>query len=70
MKIKRNLSGVYYRYENPETKETENRCFEDLPPEAQDLILNAEDCGYTKRLARILADRLYELGESFDIIAE
>ena len=70
MKIKRNLSGIYYRYKNPETEETENRCFEDLPSEAQDLILNAEDCGYAKRLAKMLADTLNEVGNAVDIIAE
>ena len=64
MKIKRNLSGIYYRYKG------DNVCFEDLPEEEQDRILNSHDGEFAKRLARILADRLYELGESFDIIAE
>jgi len=69
MKTKRNLSGIYYRYDNPETG-TENRCFEDLPSEEQDRILASEDVEFAKRLAKRLAEVLNEIGNEFNLIME
>jgi hypothetical protein len=69
--MKRNLSGIYFRYQNPENKKWENWCFEDLPEVEQDKILFANDNpDWLRSLAKSLAIKLTELGEHFDIVAE
>ena len=68
-KIKRSISGIYFRYENPETEKWENWVFEDLPEEKQDEILNTKEPEFVKNLAKILADTLNRVCEQFDITA-
>jgi hypothetical protein len=66
--IKRNLSGVYFRYKNEETGKFDNVVFEDLPEEEQDRILDAKDPEWTKSLAKIMAKSLRDMGDQLDIV--
>jgi len=61
MKEKRNLSGIYFRYNN------ENIVFEELSEEEQDKILDTKDVDFIKRLTKMLATTIREIGEEFDI---
>ena len=70
MKVQRNLSGIYMKYENPETKKTENWCFEDLPRQEQLNILAGKDSQWIFTLALELADKLNDIGDQLDLIAE
>lgn len=68
MKTIRNLSGIYFRQQNPKTLKWENICFEDCTPEKQDEILNHKDPEFVKSLARQLAETIKRLGNQFDIV--
>lgn len=69
-KIKRSLSGCFFRYQNPVNNKWENWCFEDLPKEKQDEILNSRDPEWVKSLCKILADTLNEVSEITEITKE
>jgi len=70
MKVQRNLSGIYMSYQNPETKKWEYWCFEDLPHQEQMNILASYDSQAVLRLAIILADKLNDIGDQLNLIAE
>ena len=70
MKTIRSLSGIYFRYQNPETKEWENIVFEDLPEEWQDKYMNEKSVEFIKGLAKQLANTINIIGEQFDIIRD
>ena len=72
---KRNLSGIYFRYKTPEREDSkndkfENRCFEDLPEEDQDKMMEGRSEEWLKSLAKQLANTLRKIGDEFDIIAK
>lgn len=71
MKNKHGLSGIYYRQKNIETERAESVVFEDLEPEEQDRILNdpSHDIEFYKRMIKLLADTLYQIGEEFDVFS-
>lgn len=52
------ISGIWVKFKNPETGESENRCFEDLPEEEQDVWMNSLDIEATRRLAKMLTETL------------
>ena len=66
MKEKRNLSGVYTRFKNPDGT-WDNRCFEDLPKDTQKVFLKDKDIEFMKRLVYILADTLNDIGDQFEL---
>jgi len=68
MKEKRNLSGFYFRYKNPETNKWENWCFEDLPEETQDEYLKDRDEIWLRYFVKGLSKVINEIGEAFDIV--
>jgi hypothetical protein len=68
--MKRSLSGIYFRYQNPETGRWENWVFEDLPEIEQDKILDAKNAEWFKSLAKSLANTINRISEQFDITAE
>ena len=70
MKQKRNLSGVFIRFENDEEKVAENRCFEDLPEEAQKELLATKSPEWKDGLILHLANTLNDIGEKFKLIVE
>lgn len=69
IKEQRNLSGIYFRFKNPETGEMENRVFEDLLPENQDEIMKDRDIEWLKSLSKQLANTLRDIGDRFDIMS-
>ena len=68
--MQRNISGVYFRYQNPENGKWENWTFEDLPEEKQNEILNTKAIEFVKSMALIMSKRLREICDKFDIISE
>lgn len=69
-KEKRNISGIYFRFQNPETKKWENWVFEDLPEEEQNNILSIKSPEFIAGLCKALADTINRLAEQFDITSE
>ena len=69
IKTKRNLSGIYLSFKNPETDKIENRVFEDLPSEEQDKIMKDRDIKWLKGLAKQLANTINDVADKFDIIS-
>jgi hypothetical protein len=68
--MKRNLSGMFFHGLNPETGQREPYCFEELPRERQQQILDGKNPEFVKSLALQLADTLREVGEQFNIACE
>lgn len=68
IKEQRNLSGIYFRFKNEDTGKMENRVFEDLPIEQQDVVMKGRDIEWVKSLAKQLANTLRDIGDSFDIM--
>lgn len=67
IKEARGVSGIYFRYYNPHTKECENRVFEDLPEADQDRTMEGRSEEWLRSLAKSLAASLYNVCEKFDI---
>jgi hypothetical protein len=70
MKVKRSLSGIYFRYQNPESGRWENWCFEDLPEVEQNNIMNNHSREWIENLAKSLSNTINTISEQFDITAE
>ena len=68
IKEQRNLSGIYFRFKNEDTGKMEDRVFEDLPIEQQDVVMKGRDIEWVKSLAKQLANTLRDIGDSFDIM--
>lgn len=58
LKTKRSLSGIYVKFDNPETKQTENRCFEDLPENEQNIFMNSLDNAGIERMMESMSKTL------------
>ena len=67
MKKKRSLSGIFFRFKNPETNKMENYCFEDLPENEQDRIMKDRSAEWLRGLAKRLAETLVEVADFCDI---
>ena len=65
--MNRNLCGVYIRTERD--GKWQNICFSDMTAEEMDKFLATKDKKWVDSLAKILAERLHEIGEQFDIVA-
>lgn len=63
MKVKRNLSGVYFRSKNEETGKFDNVVFEDLSEEAQYEVMKERSVEWLRNMIKILADTINEIGE-------
>jgi len=70
MKAKRNLSGIYLRAFNDDDEKWESRVFEDLDEKQQDECMRERDIEWHKRMIKLLADTLNEIGEQFDVIKD
>lgn len=68
MKIKRKLSGIYFRNKNKETNKWDNVVFEDLYEEEQDKQMDGRSEEWLKGLAKQLANTINDIGNKFDII--
>lgn len=67
IKEARGVSGIFFRFQNPETKKWENRTFEDLPIIEQDRVMEGRSIEWLQSLAKQLANALYEVCQKFDI---
>jgi hypothetical protein len=61
MRKPRNLSGVYFRYQNPETDKWENWCFEDLPEKEQHKKMEDREIEWVKSLITHMWDTFNKL---------
>lgn len=68
MKEKRNLSGIYYRFQE-EDGSLGNRCFEDLPEEKQLEIMMSYSKERLISLVQKLSETLNDIGEQLNIYA-
>jgi streptogramin lyase len=69
MKTKRELSGIYFRSQNPETGKWDNVVFEDLTEEEQNKRMDDKDEIWLKSLAKQLANTINKIGDQFDIFS-
>ena len=75
-KIQRNLDGVYYRVKREGTWCTV--CYSDMTAdERREVIYDrmddrplSEQVGYYRRLAELMADQLYDMGEQMGVVRE
>lgn len=61
----RELCGVFIRTERD--GEWQNICFSDMTEEEMDTFLATKDKPWVDSLAKILAKKLHEIGDTFDI---
>ena len=76
MKMQRNLDGVYFRVERD--GKWANVCFSDMTADERKRTIYdrmgdrpvEEQVGYYRRLAELMADRIYDLGEQLGVVCE
>lgn len=67
IKKEREVSGMYFRFQNPVNGQFENRSFEDLPEDSQDEILKYKGIETLRYMVKFFANKLYEVCDRFDI---
>jgi len=70
MTTRRNLSGVFFRTQDPENKKWGNVVFEELSEVEQKRVMKGRSKEWLQSLATILANTLKEIGDKFDIVKE
>jgi len=70
IKIKRSLSGIFFRVQNEETKKWESICFEDLSDSQQEEILDEKPEQFVRDLSKLLAITINEIGDELDLSKE
>ena len=65
--MNRNLDGIYFRINRD--GRWQNICYSDLTKEEQDKVCEGRGREWLRSVADILADRLKEIGDQFDIVA-
>jgi len=70
MTTRRNLSGVFFRTQDPENKKWGNVVFEELSEVEQKRVMKGRSKEWLQNLATILANTLKEIGDKFDIVKE
>lgn len=66
--MNRNLDGIYFRVKR--NGRYTSVCFSDLNEEEQNCVLDEQPEKSLKRMCKILAFKLKEIGDMFDILAE
>ena len=66
--INRNLDGIYFRVERD--GKWQNLCFSDLTEEEREEVLKDKSQDFILQLTLILAKRLREVGDKFDLQCE
>ena len=66
--MRRNLSGIFYMSNDPDTGERGPVCFEELSPSERERVTVGQPVEFVMSLANILADRLVEVGNMYDIV--
>ena len=75
-KIQRNLDGIYFRVQRD--GRWENVCYSDMTPDERGEVIYdrmderplEEQVGYYRRLAELMADQLYGMGEQLEVMCE
>ena len=67
-KVKRSISGIFFRYKN--SAAWENWCFEDLPGDEQDNVLRNKSHEFAVNLAKMLADTINFLCDTYGITSK
>lgn len=67
---KRNLTGVFFRTQDPVTEKWESRCFEELPEVQRKCIVKMEDDRFSGKLIERLVYTINEIGELTDLIRD
>jgi len=67
MKERIELSGVYFRVQNPETKKWESVCFEDLELSQQEEVIKDKSKEFLQNLAIKMASTLWQLGDALEL---
>lgn len=65
--MNRNLDGIYFRINRD--GRWQNICYSDLTKEERDKVCEGRGREWLRSVADILADRLKEIGDQFDIVA-
>ena len=68
-KTERGLSGIWFRYQDPETGKWGKRVFEDLPRDEQEECLKGKSKEWVESLAIQLADTITEIGNDLDLMS-
>ena len=66
--MRRNLSGIFFMSHDPDTGERGPVCFEELSQAERNRVTVGRPVEFVLSLANILADRLVELGDTYDIV--
>ena len=66
--MRRNLSGIFFMSHDPDTGERGPVCFEELSPSERERVTEGRPVEFVMSLANILADRLVEVGDMYDIV--
>jgi hypothetical protein len=66
--MNRNLDGIYFRVKR--NGRYTSVCFSDLTEEEQNHVLDEQPEKFLKKMCKILAFKLKEIGDMFDIAAE
>jgi hypothetical protein len=64
--MNRELDGMYFRIKR--CGRTQSICFSDMTEEEQDYVMNDKPDRYLKRMCKVLASKLREIGDTFDIL--
>ncbi len=67
-KTKRNLDGMWFRIKRD--GKYQNICFSDMTTEERLEVLKDKDVEFMRRMCLILAEKMREIGDKFDIIME
>ena len=75
-KAQRNLDGVFFRVKR--NGRWQNVCYSDMTPDERESVIYdrmgdkslAEQVGYYRRLAELMADQLYDMGEQLGVVCE
>ncbi len=64
----RNLDGMYFRIKRG--SRYQDICFSDMTTEEQLEVLKDKGVEFMRRMSLILAERIREIGDKFDIVGE
>lgn len=67
-KVKRNLDGMWFRIKRD--GKYQNICFSDMTTEEQLGVLKDKDVEFMRRMCLIIAEKMREIGDKFDITME
>ena len=66
--MNRNLDGVYFRVKRDD--EWQNICFSDLTEDERNEMMKGRSIEWLQSLCNILANKIKEIGDQFDLMCE